>query len=323
MIARFPIISKLDLSRSAEFKSFSLLPSSVKRVQDLKVLILSDCINFQNEHFQQMTEFFSHLEVLDISGTLISDECMDFLSFKAIELKRLDISRCTELTDFGLGELLAKRIRTLEAINISGTSLGYESIRHIERTEEHLHISTLLWSGSRKLGSFSLELKNLQVLDLHNSTHLLDARLVLPSLTFLNLSSSKQIRFLQLEAPLLTVLNLSGCRLLQELNGAFGCIKALNVYACGSLSLPCIRDLILSNASSLAFLDLTGLFQLEDQESIELLKECSQLNDLLISGCKKLTQRSISYILSRFPEALTVTSESSKRRTELFRLPQT
>lgn len=118
-ISTFNLIEELELSGCNEISnSFEL-----KALQQLKRLIITDCINIADGFAQKLMEIVGQLDELTIQAYHLTDAFLEYLSLNAdtSKLKRLELPNCKEITNQSL-ITMAKHFNQLEVLSISGST---------------------------------------------------------------------------------------------------------------------------------------------------------------------------------------------------------
>ncbi|EPS60572.1 hypothetical protein M569_14231, partial [Genlisea aurea] len=206
-------------------------------------------------------------------------------------LKEVDLSRCSKITDAGIKHLLS--IPTIEKLCISGTSVTAAGVSALSSLTnlQFLDLGGLPVTDMT-LSSFQA-LTKLQHMDLWGTqvSNVGVAHLVkLPSLHFLNLAWTK-VTYLP-NLPSLVCLDMSNCTVHSLFEGQHvACLRRLTLS--GS-TLPDISELFLHiDASRLSVLDLAC----SAIRSFSFLLHTNQLTELNLSGCR-LDDHSVQHIIS-------------------------
>jgi hypothetical protein len=296
MVARFPNVVKLNLSRCKEFASFESLPESCNAAK-MKELNLSGCGEMSDDALHYLASWMPALEDIDLSASFITDDGTEVLSSQFRQLSRLSMNNCTEVSEQGLSNLV-DRCKSLTSLSLQGTNVTADSVSFARGSK----LASLNLSKCKRLGHYSIvkEAKHCQLTDLNLSSNpgLQSVSLDVATLVQLNLSSCGSLKSVRLAAPALRLLNLSGCKLLSDLKIEGGTkLETVNLFGCRSLQEAGFNRLVRSALTTLDTMICSGMINLS-AESISLLLDpkCASLKAISLDGCKALPGRVVDSV---------------------------
>ncbi|XP_071953589.1 F-box/LRR-repeat protein 12-like [Antedon mediterranea] len=99
----FETLQELSFANSKRFSSDDV--QYICKLQNLKLLNLSNCYRICDDNVNQLTNALTNLETLVLSGCTITDLALHFVSHRLKFIQTLDVSDCTSLTNQGLAIL--------------------------------------------------------------------------------------------------------------------------------------------------------------------------------------------------------------------------
>jgi len=298
MISLFSNADSLILTKCSKFSSFRAIPFSFVREKAIHSLNFSGLIYLQDRDLHVIFQHCSRIQVLDISGTGITDAGLEYISFyderhKALEV--LKLGKCTELSNHGLGYVLYRcsELRYLDLRETFVTSALFDS----NPWHSDMKLKVFILTQCKRLSNLNLQLTYLERLIASNLL-VKSIELTTPNLALLNLSQSKHLTRLSGAMPCLKSIMLSGCQSLSDCVGDFGnSLESCNLYNCRKLSRQSF-DLFMRSHVCLQSFVLKGLIQLTDEWVRNLPDEFPQLTECDISGCKGLSGNVVARVLS-------------------------
>ncbi|TQE13904.1 hypothetical protein C1H46_000535 [Malus baccata] len=222
------------------FKRLVSLPTNICKLKYLKELILSRCSKLEN--FPEILEPMEHLELLDLSGTVIEELHSSIEFLPALEC--IDLRDCNRL--LSIPRSICK-LKYLEKLNLSRCS-KLENFPDIWKPMEHLEFLNLSGTAVKELHSsieFLLALKCIDLRDCIRLSSIPKSICKLKYLEELNLSRcSKLENFPEILEPMehLVSLSLQGTAV-QKLPSSFGNLiglQTLDLHGCKHLKLSFI-----------------------------------------------------------------------------------
>lgn len=130
-------LRSLDISRCGFLdEDFILILQSCEHIAEFN---LSDCPRLTDQSFFELARQCPQLEVLDISKNPISDGGLAEITSRCRHLRKLDVTRCMEMTDRGLLKAL-KFALNLKELTLVNCRLQKETIEEIIKTYPFIKI---------------------------------------------------------------------------------------------------------------------------------------------------------------------------------------
>jgi F-box/leucine-rich repeat protein 2/20 len=120
----------LDISRCGfQDDDFALILESIRQVSEFNI---SDCQKLTDQSFFELARQSPHLAVLNISRNQVSDGGLAEITSRCRHLRKLDLTRCLEITDKGLLKAL-KFGSSLKEIKLTSCRIQQETIEEIKK----------------------------------------------------------------------------------------------------------------------------------------------------------------------------------------------
>jgi hypothetical protein len=238
------------------------------------------------------------IKMIDLSKTQIGDDALEALSVRGQRLTTLNLSGCSNFTEYGLRTVLIKCTR-LHTLELKSTKISQSSFRDIVDLGVDASLTSLNLSSCKRFSDVQFDLPTLQVLNMSNLPHLTTLNLNCSSLVQLNIPNNRLLRVARFECPQLQNLNLSGCGLLAELTAEAPNLLELNMYGCRTIPEASL-DLFFNSTLELKRLSLKGMIQISDAIVTSIVERSKGLVEFDISGCKRLSARMVDYVVSNF-----------------------
>ena len=261
-------LKKLDLSYiDLALTDIGSLTASLSSIEDLN---LSYCRNLTDSVlFSILNKTGDSLKKLDLSGTNLTLNEIGSLSASLSSIEDLNLSWCRNLTDSGLVSILNKTGYSLKKLDLSYSNLTLNDI-----------------------GSFSASLSSIEDLNLSCCDELTDSRLV----SILN-KTGNSLKKLDLSNTNLTLTDIG------SLTASFSSIEDLNLSCCRNLTDSGLVSILNKTGDSLKKLNLScTILSLTDIGSFS--ASFSSIEDLILRGCRNLTDSGLVSILNKTRDSL-------------------
>jgi F-box/leucine-rich repeat protein 2/20 len=258
----FQLLQKLQLNQCAGITDAGLM-DVLRHTVGLKVLDIASCEHITNSSAVLIGKFFPDLEELNISGCfMITDAGFLHIIDNCFSLKRLNITGCSRITD---GQLSGLRDRCTGLTSLSSGGqlvLGPEGI----------------------LGMITLPCLSF---------------LSMPGASFSEVRVSQQLG----AASSLVDLNFSEICNIRDwdvcaLFKACISLQTLDLSMCQAIS-SVAWTTVANNCCQLKVVDMSGSESFGDEHLLNLLANCRMLQEIRATFCKKVTDASVSAIISQ------------------------
>lgn len=294
----------------------ALAMTASKDTRGVQSLLLGDCLDVDNMAFFgfETSRALSELRYLNLCGLRIDETAVSWIAKGCRQLARLNLSRCTTLSDFALLQLAAiVRLPGFTYLNLREcgaiTDAGIENLFAAAETDDHEEDEDEMHGGALRVGAAQL-----QVLNLKHCVQLSDASLQIigrrcPQLLKLHLKAVRRVSdqgvlSIAKACPSLLSISLSGrhitlqsCKLLGKL-----CRNLQRIDLSDRLDLQspdCIASLTnavrMASSSFLRKVDLSGTNVCD--EGVALLSaNAHELEWLNLSKCARLTDAAVQAV---------------------------
>ena len=138
LLKNLPSLQKLDLSQCYQMKDedFKLVLQACRGVTEL---YLNECTGLSDNAFFELAKNLAKLTDLDVSRTNISDSGLIDLIVRCKQLMSLKVSRCPNLTDKGILEVIYNA-PFIKFLDVAKCRISIETLSKINELRPHLEI---------------------------------------------------------------------------------------------------------------------------------------------------------------------------------------
>ncbi|MEC7840338.1 MAG: hypothetical protein VX777_09905 [Chlamydiota bacterium] len=138
LLAHLKQLENLDVGKCNIFGDDLELIS--KASVDLKSLSLQRCVDITDESVIELARNQSYLEEVNLSKTNVGDSAIIELAYQCRQLRKLHLSRCASVTDFGVIEVVKKGLN-LRFLDITQTDISKGAIEEIYKLNKSIVLS--------------------------------------------------------------------------------------------------------------------------------------------------------------------------------------